>query len=92
MRKILLISVMLIWANAIFAQQKTVRGRVTSSEDGTGLPGVSVIIKGTSKGAITDADGKFSIEAPSTGSLSFSYIGFKSQLVLIEGKSEGNLE
>ena len=59
MRKILLISIMLIWANALFAQQKTVRGRVTSAEDGSGLPGVSVVIKGTSKGATTDAEGKF---------------------------------
>ena len=54
MKKSLLISIMLIWASVLFAQQKTVKGKVTSSDDGTGLPGVSVIIKGTAKGVITD--------------------------------------
>lgn len=91
MRKILLISVMLIWANALFAQQKTIKGRVTSTEDGTGLPGVSVMIKGTSKGAITDANGNYTVEAPANGTLNFSYIGFDPQSILVGDQSIINL-
>jgi TonB-linked SusC/RagA family outer membrane protein len=91
MRKILLISVMLIWANALFAQQKTIKGRVTSTEDGTGLPGVSVMIKGTSKGAITDANGNYTVEAPANGTLNFSYIGFEGQSIEISDRAVVNL-
>ncbi|MFI8380369.1 SusC/RagA family TonB-linked outer membrane protein [Leeuwenhoekiella sp. NPDC079379] len=60
-----------------FAQQKTVRGTITTAEDGQPLPGASVIIEGTSKGTQTDFDGNFSIEASSTETLVISYVGFK---------------
>lgn len=57
---------------------ETVSGRVTAKADGQALPGVSVLIKGTQQGTITDNDGRFSIEAPSSSSvLIFSFIGFK---------------
>ncbi|MBT3546730.1 MAG: TonB-dependent receptor plug domain-containing protein, partial [Flavobacterium sp.] len=58
-----------------FAQEKTVSGTVS---DNTGsLPGVSVIIKGTSTGAETDFDGKYSIKATSGDVLVFNYLGYK---------------
>ncbi|WP_405326867.1 SusC/RagA family TonB-linked outer membrane protein [Leeuwenhoekiella sp. LLG6367-2.1] len=60
-----------------FAQQKTVRGTITTAEDGQPLPGASVIIEGTSRGTQTDFDGNFSIEASSTETLVISYVGFK---------------
>lgn len=60
-----------------FAQQKTVRGTITTAEDGQPLPGASVIIEGTSRGTQTDFDGNFSIEASSTETLLISYVGFK---------------
>ena len=49
-----------------FAQDKTVSGKVTSSDDGTPLPGVSVSVKGTSKGSTTDASGVYKITVSGT--------------------------
>jgi hypothetical protein len=56
-----------------FAQEKTVSGTVSDSS-GT-LPGVSILIKGTSTGTQTDFDGKYSINAKEGSILSFSYVG-----------------
>ena len=59
-----------------FAQEKTVSGTVSDSSGS--LPGVSVIIKGTTKGAETDFDGKYSIKASAGDVLVFSYLGYES--------------
>ncbi|MFC4722290.1 SusC/RagA family TonB-linked outer membrane protein [Geojedonia litorea] len=58
-----------------FAQEKTVTGTVTSATDGMPLPGVNVIVKGTTRGAQTDFDGKFSIVASQGETLVFSFLG-----------------
>ena len=60
--------------------QQTVTGTVTSQEDGGPLPGVSVVIQGTTTGTVTDLDGQYSINVP-TGNptLEFSFIGFARQ-------------
>lgn len=66
------------------AQDRTVSGRVTSTEDGSALPGVNVILKGTAIGTSTDADGKFTLSIPASGgSLVFSFIGLQSTEVVI---------
>ena len=77
MRKLLFASIMLVWASLAFAQEKTVSGKVTSSEDGSPLPGVSILIKGSTKGATTDGNGIYKISAPANATLSFSFIGFE---------------
>lgn len=69
------------------AQDVTVSGRVTSSEDKSGLPGVSVQLKGTTRGTTTDADGNYQVNAPATGRLVFSFIGFASQEIAIGNQS-----
>lgn len=82
MKKILLLSFMLLltFSFSALAQERTVTGTVTSAKDGTGLPGVNVILKGTNTGAITDIDGKYSVTVPSSGGvLQFSFIGLKSE-------------
>lgn len=90
MKKILLLSFMLLLTfsfNAL-AQERTVTGKVTSAADGTGLPGVNVILKGTNTGAITDIDGNYSVTVPSTGGiLQFSFIGLKSTEIEIGARS-----
>ena len=69
-----------------------ITGTVTSAEDGGGLPGVSVVVKGTQLGAITDADGRYSLSVPNNSSvLVFSFIGYASQEVLVDGKTTINL-
>lgn len=68
--------------------QTTVSGRVTSSEDGTPIPGVSVLVKGTSAGTITDSDGQYSIAINTTDPvLVFSFVGYLSQEVPLSGRT-----
>lgn len=64
---------------ASFAQMRTITGRLTSSEDGSPLPGVNVVIKGTNQGTTTDVDGYYSIDAPVGSTLVFSFIGMQTQ-------------
>src|SRR5688572_27345632 len=69
---------------AMWAQERTVSGTVTSTEDGTSLPGVNVLLKGTTTGTSTDADGKYSLSVPASGgSLVFSFIGLSTQEIII---------
>lgn len=73
---------------ASYGQQQTVKGKVTSKEDGDPLPGVSILIVGTTIGAISDLDGTFTIQVPSGNeNLEFSYIGFVKQNVSIRNRS-----
>ncbi|MGX5818695.1 SusC/RagA family TonB-linked outer membrane protein [Chitinophaga lutea] len=58
------------------AQDRTISGKVTDALGGTPLPGVSVVVKGTSKGTVTTADGDYRLSAPSTAVLIFSYVGY----------------
>ena len=81
MKRLLLSCVALVlMLGSAFAQDRTVSGRVTSTEDGSPLPGVNVVIKGTANGTSTDADGKYSLSVPANGgSLVFSFIGLESK-------------
>lgn len=65
------------------AQSGTVTGTISSAEDNMALPMATVLIKGTSKSATTDLDGKFSIEASANDVLVFSYIGFITQEITV---------
>ena len=75
----------------MLAQDRTVSGRVTASDDGSGVPGVSVAVKGTSKGTSTDADGNYKITLSGNAVLSFSSIGFISQDIPVGNKSQVNV-
>src|SRR5690554_5803820 len=67
----------------VFAQNITVSGKVTDQADGMGLPGVTVVIKGTQKGVITDIDGNYSLEAEMGDVLLFSFIGYTNQEIVV---------
>jgi TonB-linked SusC/RagA family outer membrane protein len=88
MKKCLLKLLVLLLTSAPAVAQ-TVTGRVTNSADGTGLPGVSVLVKGTTNGTTTDTDGRYSISAqdPTNTVLVFSFIGFASQEVALNNRS-----
>ena len=80
MRKLICLSVVLafIGLQNVFAQVTTVTGVVTSAEDGLSIPGVSVIIKGTTIGTTTDIDGRYSLSVPVDGKiLMFSFVGMQ---------------
>ena len=83
MKKLLLFSFSLVLALSGVAQDRVVSGKVTSVEDGSALPGVNVLVKGTTNGAVTDVDGKYSLSVASGGTLVFSFIGLKSAEVAI---------
>jgi TonB-linked SusC/RagA family outer membrane protein len=74
-RRICIVFFLLVTTCA-WAQEKTVEGTVIGS-DGTPLPGANVIVKGTTRGVQTDANGKFVLQAASTDVLLITYIGFK---------------
>ncbi|WP_347159753.1 SusC/RagA family TonB-linked outer membrane protein [Pontibacter chitinilyticus] len=74
-----MLALCLLIAQAGFAQSKTVTGRITSAEDGTALPGVSVVVKGTTNGTSADAEGRYSIQAAPGSVLVFRFIGMLPQ-------------
>jgi TonB-linked SusC/RagA family outer membrane protein len=76
----------------VYAQEFSVTGKVTSSKEGTTLPGVTVMIKGTSQGSITDIDGNYKISVPSKDAvIIFSYVGFIKQEVPVNGRTTVNI-
>lgn len=93
MKKIYLLFLALIFfVSLLQAQDITVSGKVTSSTDKSAIPGVTIILKGTSKGTISDIDGKYSINAPADGVLQFSYVGMQKTEIAINGKKVVNVE
>ncbi|GAA4411881.1 SusC/RagA family TonB-linked outer membrane protein [Nibrella viscosa] len=76
----------------LFGQARSITGKVTSAEDNTAQPGVSVTVKGTTVGVITGPDGSYQINVPADGkSLVFSSIGFQAQEVPIGNRSQIDL-
>ena len=90
MKKIILVLIIfsLTYGQNVFAQKRTVGGVVTSADDQAPLPGVSVRIKGLNEGAVTKADGSFEIVVRNGKYLVFSFIGFESQEVEIDGTKQ----
>lgn len=78
-RLIFTVCIFIMSLQLINAQTKLISGTVKSSDDGMGMPGVSVVIKGTTSGTSTDIDGKYSIEVGSSDILVFSFVGMVAQ-------------
>lgn len=89
MRKIIIGSwlLSLMFCLPLLAQDAAVTGRVTSSDDSSPLPGVSVVVKGTTRGTTTDANGTYRISAGPAVTLTFSFVGFKSQDVAVGSRN-----
>jgi Ca-activated chloride channel homolog len=84
-KNMLMIIALILFVSAIsVAQHRTITGQVTSSDDGSALPGVNVLLKGTTIGTTTNSSGAYSISVPAKGgSLVFSFIGFSSQEISV---------
>ena len=78
-RLLFLLTLCFFAVTTAFAQQRVVTGQVISDTDGEPLPGVSVVEKGTTNGAVTDIDGNFSLKVDQGASLEVSYVGYISQ-------------
>jgi TonB-dependent starch-binding outer membrane protein SusC len=74
----------------IFAQQ-VVSGKVTSSDDGSALPGVNILEKGTTNGTVTDGDGSFKMSVGANAVLDFSFIGYVAQQVAVGNQTTINV-
>jgi TonB-linked SusC/RagA family outer membrane protein len=69
-------------------QQRVITGQITAEDASNGLPGVSVVVKGTTTGTVSDAGGRYSIGIPSdNATLIFSYLGYETQEVKIDSRS-----
>lgn len=79
-------------SESITSQQRTVSGKVSDAQGGP-LPGVSVVVMGTTLGTITDASGGYSLpNVPSNAVLVFSFVGMKTQEIKVEGKTSINVK
>ena len=92
MKKLITLVAAFFLSGIMFAQS-TITGTVIDSEVGTGLPGASVVVKGTSTGVSTDFNGTFSISAEAGSTLVISYIGYDTVEVSVsEGANLGTIE
>lgn len=94
MRKITVMLVFLLVAgiSGAFAQTRTVTGKVTNTDDDTSLPGVTVFVKGTTTGTVTNMDGNYTLNiGESARTLVFSFVGMRTQEIEIQGRSVINV-
>ncbi|MEQ8424878.1 MAG: SusC/RagA family TonB-linked outer membrane protein, partial [Cyclobacteriaceae bacterium] len=87
MKKVLLLFVSLAFVLTSWAQERVVSGKVTSQDDGSEIPGVNVVVKGTTNGTVTDFNGEYRLTVTGQATLIFSFIGFQTQEVLVGDRS-----
>ncbi len=90
LRLMLLALIIMIGIMPAYSQTKRLSGTVTTAT-GDALPGVTVLVQGTTNGTITDLDGRFQIDAPDNGTLVFSFMGYESQTHPINGRTTFNV-
>src|SRR6188508_3568491 len=91
MKRSLLFMLCFLVAVASFAQNKVVTGRVISSDEGTALPGVNIVEKGTQNGTISDGNGNFSLNVGDGATLVFSFVGYTTQEIPAQGRTTFDL-
>jgi len=85
--KKILICFLLLISYGLAYSQVSVTGVVKGSDDGQSIPGVSVLVKGTKLGVVTDADGKFKISVAADAVLKFSFVGYTTKEVAVKGRT-----
>tara|TARA_R100001369_G_scaffold92910_1_gene141372 strand:+ start:6484 stop:9627 length:3144 start_codon:yes stop_codon:yes gene_type:complete len=91
-QQICLLGIFLVVSQSYAQDKLKISGNVSSETDTMPLPGVSVIVKGTNNGVSTDFDGNYTIEAPTNAVLVFSYIGFKTMELPLNGRTTIDLQ
>lgn len=91
MKKMLFFFLCTLFTLGTFAQEITLQGVVTSADDGSPLPGVSVAIKGTTVGTVTNIDGEYQLQVPEDAVVRFSFIGMKTKEMPVEGRRQINV-
>ncbi len=82
MKKLFVISCIWLMGISLFAQS-TITGKVTAKDDGQPLPGVNIVVKGTTTGTITDFDGNYSLQAEAAAVLVYSFVGYVPQEIVV---------
>lgn len=90
--KVILFLVAILASTAGYAQLKTVTGKVADAKNGELLPGVTIVVKGTTIGTITNFDGNFSINVEEGQTLAFSFIGYASQEIVVGSANVINVQ
>ncbi len=85
--KAMFFAVTILISSSIFAQETSVSGKITDAADGTGIPGTSIAIKGTTRGVVTDVNGAFKISLPAGATLVVSSVGYLTQSIFVGSKS-----
>nr|MBI1228512.1 SusC/RagA family TonB-linked outer membrane protein [Cytophagales bacterium] len=85
-KQLLLLTLAIMIAIPVFAQQRTVTGTVVDAS-ATGIPGVTVLLRGSSQGTVTDIDGKYAVEATGDDVLVFSFVGFQTATETVGARS-----
>ncbi|CAN5275369.1 SusC/RagA family TonB-linked outer membrane protein [soil metagenome] len=92
MKKSLLLFFLLLLLFEVNAQERRITGRIISNEDGSGLPGVNVLVQGTTLGTVTDIDGNYGLSVPGNATtLLITSVGFTSQEVTIGNQNVINI-
>ena len=90
--KVILFLVAMLAFSVGFAQQKTISGKVTDAANSEPLPGVTIVVKGTTNGTVTNFDGEYSITAESGQTLAFSFIGYSAQEIVVGATTTLNVQ
>lgn len=92
LRSFIVLFIFMLTSGYVYSQEARVKGVITSKEDGSALPGVSILVKGTTKGTVTDKEGKFSIAIPGgSATLQITSVGFVKTEVAIDGRNVINV-
>src|SRR5690554_3631488 len=91
MKKILFLFLCSLFALGVYAQDITLSGKVTAADNGEPLPGVSVVVKGTTNGTVTDMNGNYQLRVPSDAVMQYSFIGMQTQEIPVNGRTEINV-
>jgi|WetSurMetagenome_2_1015567.scaffolds.fasta_scaffold01200_7 TonB-dependent starch-binding outer membrane protein SusC len=90
-KRLFIVALCIMMSSVVFGQQVKVSGTITDASDGSALPGVNVVVKGTLTGTITDLNGAYSISAKPTDVLVFSFIGYIPQEITVGDQTKINV-
>lgn len=86
-----LTALLILVTSVAWSQSRTVTGKVTSADDGTGIPGVNVVEKGTNNGTATDVEGNYTLNVGDNSTLVFSFVGYTTQELAVGTQSSINI-
>ena len=87
LKRTLLLLILISGLISEYGQMRTVKGKIIAQDDGSAIPGVNILLKGTTSGAVTDVDGLYTLSVDANSILVISVIGYATQEVPVEAKS-----